>query len=230
MKSKLIHLVLIMVLLSACDKVPPTPEKVNDPVSATLLLPAKNEPCTTGLIISDTENTVTFTWNKSDFTDSYDLVLKNLESSTMTTLNVKTTTAKINLQRNAPYSWQIISKSAKSKETSKSEIWKFYNAGPTSVTYAPYPAEILTPVMNANINAATGKITLTWNGSDADNDIKSYDVYFGTSTTPVFLANVTTPTLTDVAIVAKKTYYWRVVTKDAKGNSSSSGIYQFNVE
>ncbi len=230
MKRYIIYLGLLITLLSACEKAPVTPEKINDPLATTLLTPLKNEPCTTGTVISDTESTVTFTWKKSDFTDSYDVVIKNLESNAISTHNVAVPTAKINLPRNTPYSWHVVSKSAKSKETAKSEVWKFYNPGPSSLTYAPYPAEILSPLMNAII-PLTGKVSLSWSGSDADNDIKSYDVYFGINTTPPLLsANVLTGALNDLAVTTKKTYYWRVVTKDAKGNSSSTEVYQFSVD
>lgn len=208
-----------------------SPEPVKNPAKATLLFPAQNEACTTGTIISNTESAIEFKWNQSENTDSYDLVLKNLETGTSTTHPAAASSQlTITLLRNTPYSWYIISKSASGGTSAQSEVWKFYNAGPASVFYAPFPADGMIPAMGASVTATGGKMTLDWNGSDADNDIVSYDVYLSTSTTPALISsNITNSILADVSVTSNTIYYWKVVTKDAKGNTSDSGIYQFKV-
>ena len=172
-----------------------------------------------------------FKWNKSENTDSYELVLKNLESGTSTTHSAGAANQLVlTLSRNTPYSWHVISKLAASTTPAQSDTWRFYNAGPATSTYAPFPADALAPVMGANVSATAGKITLSWTGSDADNDIASYDVYLGTTNTPAILSsNVTASPLANVTVTANTTYYWKVVTKDSKGNTSDSGVYQFKV-
>jgi hypothetical protein len=143
---------------------------------------------------------------------------------------VTNTELEVTLTRNTPYSWYVVSKSDKGPEDVKSVSWKFYNPGQGVVSYTPFPAEILSPLLGQNISFNTGKVTLDWNGSDADDDIVSYSIYFGTTASPGLLSdNLTSSILTDVSITANTVYYWKVITKDAKGNTSDSGLYEFKV-
>lgn len=227
----LLVLILLCTIGWSCEK-SSSPEPVKNPAKAMLLFPAQNEACTTGTIISNTQSTIEFKWNKSENTDSYDLVLKNLETGTSTTHPAAAASSQltVTLLRNTPYSWYIISKSASGGTSAQSEVWKFYNAGPASVFYAPFPADGMVPLMGASVTATGGKITLDWNGSDADNDIVSYYVYLGTTTAPALLSgNLANSILADVSVTSNTTYYWKVVTKDSKGNTSDSGMYQFRV-
>ncbi len=226
----LITIILLCTLSWSCKK-NPSPEPPKNPAKAVLTFPAQNEACTTGTIISATQSSVEFKWNKSENTDSYELVLKNLESGTSTTNPAGANNQLVlTINRNTPYSWYIISKLAASTTPAQSETWKFYNAGPATSSYAPFPADALTPVMGANVTATAGKISLSWTGSDADNDIATYDVYLGTSNTPAILSsNVTASPLANVTVSANTTYFWKVITKDSKGNTSDSGVYQFKV-
>lgn len=203
---------------------------INPPAKATLSLPAQNEACTTGTIISATESTVSFTWQTAANTDSYELTVKNLNTNAVINRTTSSTAADVILARNTPYSWFVTSKSTKTTTTAQSDTWKFYNSGPGVVAYAPFPAEILSPTMNQAVTASGGKITLDWNGSDVDNDITTYDIYLGTTTTPAVLqSNVTASILTNVSVSSGTSYYWKVVTKDSKGNTSDSGLYRFSV-
>ncbi|SDM58385.1 hypothetical protein SAMN05421813_11644 [Daejeonella rubra] len=223
-------LILLCSVAWSCKKSSNT-EPVKQPGKAVLLFPAQNEACTSGTIISDTQSSIEFKWNRSDNTDSYDLVLKNLETGISSTYpSAANNQLNINLSRNTPYSWYIISKSAANGTPAQSEVWKFYNAGPASIFYAPFPADGMVPLMGASVTATGGKITLDWNGSDADNDIISYNVYLGTTTSPTLLSgNLVNSVLNDVTVLSNTTYYWKVLTKDSKGNTSDSGNYQFQV-
>ena len=82
--------------------------------------------------------------------------------------------------------------------------------------------------MAQRITPVAGKITLQWTGSDVDNDILNYDIYLGTTASPGLLkAAQTGLSLPDVAVNANTTYYWKVITRDSKGNTSDSGVYVF---
>jgi hypothetical protein len=134
------------------------------------------------------------------------------------------------LLRNTPYSWFVLSKSNSNAAPAKSEVWKFYNSGPVITSHAPYPAEITSPSFAQNVIAANGKINLTWVGSDADGDISDYDIHFGTETTPpLLLSKVKNMFLNDVTVAHGRVYYWKVLTKDSKGNTSESVVSQFKV-
>jgi hypothetical protein len=230
MKKALIIFSVILILTGCGGKKNNPPPDIN-PVAATLTAPAQNEVCTTGTIISATESTVQFTWDAPTNTNSYELVLENLLTSTKTSQTTAQTQISINLLRNTPFSWYIISKSSNTSATAQSSTWKFYNSGPGVVTYAPFPADITSPTFGESITATNGAIDLTWQGSSVNpGTIANYDVYFGTTNTPPIAYSATTNSYVDnVTVVSGTTYYWRVITRDIQGDTSDTGLYQFTV-
>lgn len=227
MRNRLFFLALIL-LLQACsggksDNVLPAA----DPSKAELTAPAQNSVCITGTVISDTQSSVTFTWNAAANTNSYDVVLKNLLTENSVTLNTTKTQLTVDVLRNTPYSWYVVSKSTTVSNTAQSDTWKFYNSGPGVVTYAPFPAEITAPTFAQIVPAGT--VNLTWKGSSAQAvTIINYDVYFGTTTSPALLkGNVTDSFINGVSVTSGSLYYWKVITRDSNGNTSDSGLYQF---
>jgi hypothetical protein len=228
MKLICVFLSLVAISLTSCKQNSDKPEI--PPVKADLVFPLKNQACIDATAIDQTHSTIEFNWNSSANTDNYHLVITDLNTGTDTTKATDRTILQVTLKRNTPYSWYVISKSSRVSETAKSDVWKFYNPGPGAESYSPYPAELVYPSIGAQVKAVNGKITLAWNGSDADADITGYDVYLGTGTSPVLLkSNLTVTQLADVNVSADTTYYWKVVTKDSNGNKSDSGTYQFRV-
>ncbi|KLT64045.1 hypothetical protein [Pedobacter sp. BMA] len=227
---KIKYLLIGVMLLVGCGKDEEvTPDGVVPaPTAAVLVSPLQNEVCTTGTILSDTESQITFVWKAAENADSYELNYKNLETGSATVVTSTSTTATIKMLRNTPYSWKVITKSSKTNTIATSEVWKFYNAGNGVVSYAPYPAEIVSPLLGSTVTPVSGKISLTWKGTDPDGDITSYQVYFGTATNPPLYKNdLSVNSLSDIPVNNNSTYYWIVVTKDSKGNTSTSGISQF---
>lgn len=205
----------------------PTPE-AKDPEAAKLVEPLKDEECNQGNNISDTESLVTFEWNKSENTDEYTLVIKNLLDDSTRNIKVTDTKKEETLLRGVPYSWHIISKSSTSTKTATSEKWKFYNAGIGIENYAPFPAELVSPAMGSLTKQT---VALSWNGSDIDNDIDSYDVYLDKINPPKTLnTNNTASSTTDINLDANTVYYWMIVTKDKQGNNSNSQIFEFRTQ
>ena len=205
-----------------------TPTESLPPEATVLVFPEKDEECNQGDIISTTQSKVTFKWNTSSHTDSYTLTLKNLETNETTENDATTNSLALTISRNTPYSWNITSKSNETTDTATSETWKFYNAGEGNENYAPFPAEVLTPTMGANVDQP---LTLSWKGSDVDNDIASYEVYLDTTHPPVTLhANTTDSKIDDVALSPATAYYWRVVTTDENGSSSQSPVFEFKTK
>jgi hypothetical protein len=67
--------------------------------------------------------------------------------------------------------------------------------------------------------------TLDWADSPG---ASSYDVYFGTTTSPLFVANVAVSTYDPGPLVEGTTYYWKIVAYDAGGTcSSTSPVWSF---
>lgn len=230
MKSRLLIAGLLLTAMGCGKKSSPTPAPDLTPGKTVLTLPKQNEACTSGTIISATQSSVLFTWGTSNNADSYDLNLKNLLTGATTTQTTSTTQLQITLSRNMPYSWYIVSKSSKSATTVQSDTWKFYNAGAGTVSYAPYPADVVAPAFGQNVAAPAGTINLSWKGSSVGGNITGYDVYFGTSTSPgVLKSNVTDSFYNNVSVISGTQYYWKVITKDANGNTSDSGLFQFKV-
>ncbi len=227
---RLTALYIILLLVISCGKKKAAAPIIPAPSAATLSAPAQNETCNTGIVVSATESTVTLVWNAAANTENYEVSIKNLLNNTTVVQNTTSSMLSVNLLVNTPYSWFVTSKSNKTTATAFSEIWKFYNSGPGILNYAPFPAEIISPTYNQTVSATNGKITLDWNGNDVDNDIATYEVYLGITNNPNLLqANLTASILNDVAVSTATTYYWKVITKDSKGNTSDSGLFKFTV-
>lgn len=217
-----------VIALAACGKKPSPVPATPSPDKAVLSLPAQNAACTTGTVISATQSAITFSWGTAANTDSYLIGVKNLLTQTIHYKKATATQLTDTLLRNTPYSWFVVSKSKAVTDTAKSDVWKFYNAGPGTVAYAPFPADITSPTLNQNVTGTA--VNLVWMGSSMDNDIVGYDVYFGTNATPPLLqSNVTNMFLNGVAVASGTTYYWKIITRDLIGNISDSGVFSFKV-
>jgi hypothetical protein len=208
---------------------------INPPGKSTLTAPANNKTCETGTSVSDTKSEVTFTWGASADTNTYDLKITDLNSSTITNkTGLSTTTTKVTLDKGVPYSWNITSKSTASTTTTASDTWKFYLAGTGVVNYAPFPADLKTPASGSTVTRdGDGKVAFTWDGSDPDTgDTLKYTLYVDTTdgkqTPPAAQTDLTAKTAS-VALDAATTYYWRVKTSDGI-NSSYSIVYSFKTQ
>ena len=206
---------------------PPTPDP---PTAAILTFPDDNEECTTGTEVNATQSSVTFTWQASQNTDLYDLVLKNLDTNSILTFSSSTNQIAIIINKGTPYSWYVVSKSNSVTQTATSATWKFYNAGDPVQSFAPFPADLVAPLMGANLTGVS-TVTLEWSGSDIDNDIVGYDIYFDTTSPPTTqLGSNQTETTIEATVTAGNAYYWRVITTDSEGNNSESEIFEFRVD
>ena len=225
-------------LALGCGKKPdPAPDPTPEPkpptgatTKAVLLLPLKNEVCYTGTIFSAAMSEVTFKWTESASVESYTIVVTNLTTgNSFVQTPIKATQTTMGLARNTPYSWLIKTKSSIDGAVLESETWKFYNAGDGVAAYAPYPADLLTPTLGQNVTATAGKVTLTWTSSDPDGDISKHEVYFGTASNPPIVSASHTSASYQVNVASGTKYYWKIVTIDVAGNTSTSAIYHFTV-
>ena len=224
---------LLMILLTACpgsnDDGPGIEIPVGDPGSATLVFPENNSECTEGITVNDLQSTITFQWQASQNTDSYEVNVKNLDTGDTQKTDVNMNEAPITLSSNTPYEWFVVSRKAGSNTTPESAKWKFYNAGTGVVNYAPFPAEAINPKRGETIAAATS-VTLEWQGNDVDNDIAEFEVLFGTTTEPSSNLGSTFQSTMNANVVSGQTYYWRVITKDNAENTSQSEVFDFKVQ
>tara|TARA_B100000767_G_scaffold1323_1_gene1367 strand:- start:84 stop:806 length:723 start_codon:yes stop_codon:yes gene_type:complete len=206
----------------------------NPPGKVTLISPANGKTCQTGRSISNLESNVSFSWNPSSDTNTYDILITNLNSNLSTgQSNIYSTSISSTLEKGTPYSWSITSISSKSGVVAKSDTWKFYLAGDGKGNYAPFPAELKAPEPGSILELKDGKATFSWKGADPDKgDTLSYTVYVdkvdGKQTPASALTNLSAQTA-DVELDAATTYYWRVKTSDGT-NASYSIVYSFKTQ
>ncbi|MBC9796757.1 hypothetical protein [Sinomicrobium weinanense] len=201
------------------------------PGAATLVFPENNSECTTGIEVDSVTSRVTFEWEPSERTDIYRLNVQDLNSGTTEEYTTEAASLGVVLQKGHPYSWTVTSISNDIPETTRSESWKFYNAGDGTESYAPFPATVISPEQDETIPVGEGSIALQWEGNDIDGDITAYDVYFGNVNPPetAIAEDLDVSILDGVSVSPKTVYYWRVVTKDSQGNRSESEVFIFKV-
>lgn len=204
------------------------PVTVPEPKATTLIFPENNTECNEGAVLNDNESSVIFEWNASENTDSYELNVVDLNTSTIQKSSATNTSQTITLERGVPYEWFVVSSGNGTKTIATSPKWKFYNQGKGVENYAPFPAEAVSPARGATINY-TSNVALRWLGSDIDNDIDSFEVFFGTETDPATSLGTTTDTMMEATVVSGQVYYWKVVAKDSQGNTSESEIFEFRM-
>lgn len=233
MRKSLIYFILSLVILNvACSK-DDNENATSEIGELNLASPLENSTCE-GNSISSTKCEVTLEWEELSNAGSYTLTLINLETNKVRLIqnDIKTTTYKVTLDRNVPYSWKITSADKVTRAINNvSPVWKFYtSAGESVVNYAPFPADLITPIQDKIVTAVDGKITLKWFGSDTDSNGLKYTVYLdkvdGMQTPATELTNIE-GTQTSVTVTSGL-YYWRVKTSDGS-SSSFSQIVSFTV-
>lgn len=231
--KNLIWTVCLCIGVLSCSKSSDAPEEeksVVKPEVASLMFPLNNSECVDGAIISSAKSKVTFEWNSANNADGYELKLKNLQTKITTGHLSSKAEISITLDRGAAYSWYVVSVNNGSGEKVESGVWKFYNAGEGVTAYAPFPADGVSPLSGAQIAHLAAGITLEWTGNDVDNDIEGYDIYFGETSNPeLYQENITASSLENVIINQDTKYYWKIKTKDKRGNVSYSDVFQFKV-
>ena len=208
----------------------PTPQ-VPTPGKSSLSAPENNEVCYEGEEVDDSNSEVTFSWDASSDTDSYDLVITNQETSQSQTESGITSTSKaVTLATDVSYSWKIVSKANDTSDTTDSDTWQFYLAGDGQENYAPFPATILSPTSGAAVDTNNGSITLSWEGNDPDEgDSLTYTIYFDeVDGLQDPIEEDSSETELEVSVESGTTYYWRVKTSDGK-SSSFTLVYSFIV-
>ncbi len=96
---------------------------------------------------------------------------------------------------------------------------------PTGNLVVNFTGTLAAPGMPSNlfpVNGSTGVssvLTLSWM---AGSGATSYDVYFGASSPPSFVANTTQTTYNPGTLNGATNYYWKIVAKDSVGSTSSA--------
>jgi subtilisin-like proprotein convertase family protein len=187
----------------------------NPPGSFSLTFPSN------GQTLSST-NSVTLQWGASANADSYDVYF-GTNSNPPFLANQTGTNRVVTVTPGQSYWWKIVAKVNCSSDTATSSTWSF--SVQTSCN-SPGSFSLNSPPNGQNISS-TNSVTLSW-GSSLNAD--SYDVYFGTSSNPPFLANQT-GTSRVVNVSPGQSYWWKVVAKVSCGPATvTSATWAFSVQ
>ncbi|MFS4493152.1 hypothetical protein [Maribacter sp. 2308TA10-17] len=225
---RFLSVLIAFVVLLGCKK----KEVSMPPASVQLVFPERNSECTTGEDINATTSQVEFKWLASNNTDTYELIVTNLDSGNKQDFpGLKGTSQKVPIAKGARFSWVVISKNSGVLQSATSSTWNFYNSG-FETSHAPFPAEIVAPKMGVSIfKDINNEVELSWIGADVDDDIAEYEIYLSTENPPENLVNTFEPSTSDIRItvVTDTVYYWKIITKDREENTSDSGVFEFRV-
>lgn len=226
------HLFLFLWLIGCGSDSPgpdPQPEPVKlPPAAGTLVFPENLSECTEGTPVSDSQSSIRFQWTTGANTDSFTLEVTDLETNSKNVVNTQNQEAALTLTRGKAYSWSVTSRNTGTSETAKTATWYFYNAGLAVLNYAPFPADLTSPI-SGSVKSA-GPVTLYWNGADLDAETLSYNVFLEATNPPTAIVGNTNSESFTVALTAPGVYYWRIRSNDTAGNSSLSEIYQFRID
>jgi len=219
---KLLNIVGVFLLLTGCSKddTPKVPKAVN------LVFPENNSECIAGISRSQTTSEVEFVWEATAHATRYELTVTRIGSGVFENVTTSNTRASLVIDKGAPYA-----RNASGQEGPPSASWQFYNAG-AETTYPPFPAVIKSPASGESVTPdKSGEVPLLWSGADADSDLAEYEVYFGTSASSLALQATLAPSQTSfsVPVVSGTIYFWEILSRDAEGNTSRSGVYSFRV-
>ena len=158
---------------------------------------------------------------------TYDVYFGNISSPPQVSTNQTNTTYDPGIMDyNTTYYWQIIAWDNHSA-FNESPLWNF-----TTEQEQNHP-----PYQPSNPNPANGStsvninVDLSWTGGDPDGDPVTYDVYFGTNSTPPEVVSNQTATTYDPGIMDyNTTYYWQIIAWDNHSAFNESPLWEFTTE
>ena len=217
-------ILLIIFISFQCSK-----DKILEPDSVFLISPNNQDNCSSSTILDESKSQVDFNWTEGLNADQYEIIVENQSNNLQTKKTSLENNISIILERGINYSWWVISRSNKSSITATSLIWQFYLEGPSILEHIPFSAVLLDPENEEEIILNDqNKYILKWSGNDLDDDIDYYSLYLGNSISEVniFENNIKNQQI-ELNLLKQKTYYWKILTVDSKGNASSSQIFSF---
>ena len=226
--KKYIYFISILLFLSSCSKESSLEVKNEKPiVVSNLIYPTYNLLCVT--------NILDFKWEASSDPNGDNIVYvleiskDNLFLSIEKTYTVEIPTQRVTLETGVAYYWRVGVKEKDSENLSSdySEVSKLYTEGPGIVNHLPFSPELIAPQITSFLEGNT--TNLVWRAADVDNDVLSYDVYFGTENPPTEkVASNQNQNNLSVDLKVATTYYWKVDVNDGKGGVSIGQIWNFS--
>ena len=163
---------------------------------------------------------ITLKWESKESDLTYRV---EFDGKTYTTKNKNYTVSAS--ERGKTYSWKVTAVNEFGKETT-SETYSFT----TQSNRAPNTPSNPSPSNNVTNQPLT--MTLSWDCSDPDGDILTYDVYFGTSSNPTTKVSTgqSGKSINRSNLSYGTTFYWKVVAKDSKGATTEGPEWRFTTQ
>ena len=160
-------------------------------------------------------------WNAAARASTYDVYFGTSSSPLLYQSGVTNTSLTVSApNNNTTYYWNVVAKNSAGSSLASSTWW--FVTAPAPVA-ASDPPTLFAPA-NGATNQATS-LSLQWN---APARASTYDVYFGTSSSPpLYQSGVINTSLTVSAPNNNTTYYWNVVAKNSAGSSLASSTWWF---
>jgi len=159
-------------------------------------------------------------WDDSQYASSYRVYFGNNSSSlALIGSPIASSITPPALIVNTTYYWKVVANN--SCGSTNGSVWNFTtDCAIPSKPQTPSPANLSTEV--------SVEADLAWaNCSNAS----SYQVYFGTASTPsILVGNPTVSSWTLSTLTSNTTYYWKVVAINACGTNNSSDIWHFKTQ
>ncbi len=155
--------------------------------------------------------TPTLTWTADGKATAYDVYFGTSASPSMAGTSATTNFSPGTLSGNTTYFWRVVARN--SAGSASSATWSFTTLQPAQ---APGTPGNLAPANGASGVSLTP--SLTWS---AASNATSYDVYFGTSSSPSMAGTTGAAGYNPGTLSGNTTYYWRVVAKNSTGSTSS---------
>ena len=127
------------------------------------------------------------------------------------------------LEHDTMYYWKIVA-TDNNDATTEGPVWDFTTGtssnNPPNTPSNPSPSDHETDV---SINT-----DLSWTGGDPDGDPVTYDVYFGTTSTPSIVSSSQSSTSYDPGTLnINRKYFWFIVAEDNQGASKTGTLWDF---
>lgn len=206
---------LIIILLLSCEG---KFEPINSLGEVELSFPLKDEECEEGRLVDEQTIEIPFRWNATLNATSYTLEVRDTRQNSIALeqSGINSTSFSGNLLPGTPYQWKVIATDGINTKTSP--VWNFYSSGLSTENHVPFPAEITISEFN------DGSIQANWTAEDLDDDIRAFNIFFGSSPNPAILEeNYSSESIT-LEVEIGIDYYLIIRTIDELGNYSDSSL------
>jgi sugar lactone lactonase YvrE len=180
-----------------------TTSTASSPSAPTLVSPANGA--------TNVSRTTSLSWSAASGATSYDVYFGTASSPPLVTNTTSTSYSPGSLSAGTKYYWKIVAKNTAG--SASSAIWSFT----TTTASSPSAPTLVSPANGAtNVSRTT---SLSWSAASG---ATSYDVYFGTASSPPLVTNTTSTSYKPATLAATTRYYWKIVAKNGAGSASSA--------